>query len=704
MDKTKMKLAAFFDNDDEETSFLQKPVDDNKLSQYAAGKVRKSRREKEQEAAEAKKREEEADAAQAYAEFLDAFEGEEVSRRKTGSAFVRAESHTTYIPSGPAAERRPPPPRSISPPATSAPKPKGKRAMDSFLEEIKKEQAEREAKYARHGHGRSVTAMAAYDGQSGSKDRGDPLTTNLFVANLPNNVTEPGLGKFFARIGPVGSVKIMWPRADAPSAPGVEPLGSRRGKNTGYNGFVSFMTRRDAEEALREFDGYDWGGFVLRVGWSKAVPIAAKPLYVSSTTKARASRSRSRSYSPDRHAGHSRDSYQHSRRSRSPSRDRRRSRSPRRRRRYSSSRSHSPRRRHSASPPVALADENDAVTDTFIRAVALEVKGQDAKYEEALREREKSNPKYNFLLRKDHRRHAYYRGLIESEDPKPAFDDDGYNSVYSSDSEEESERKRGEIARCMTFSLEHAEAAHEVADIIVSSLLVDSTAVPRKVARLHLICDILHNSAASVPSAWKFRQEFQARLGIVFDHLANIYHSFPGRITADLFKKQITTIVDIWEDWIVFPPEFTTMLRTRLEGAVIPAENRVTEEASAAASAPADNFSSRFKTSGFKPATEEVKPAEPTSAHVSDSEPMDVSDDDNAEDLDGKPIEEDIDGMPLADDIDGQPVDDDLDGVPVADDIDGIPIGDDDLDGMPIGDNVDGVPVDDDIDGAPVET
>ena len=65
----------------------------------------------------------------------------------------------------------------------------------------------------------------------------------------------------------------------------------------------------------------------------------------------------------------------------------------------------------------------------------------------------------------------------------------GNNSVYSSDSEEESEReqsrknvlgytarqrfeamlralsgKRGEIARCMTFSLEHAEAAHEVWD------------------------------------------------------------------------------------------------------------------------------------------------------------------------------------------------------------------------------------------------
>ncbi|KAF8200699.1 hypothetical protein BJ912DRAFT_1019728 [Pholiota molesta] len=657
MDKTKSKLAAFFDNDEEDTSFLQKPVDDVKLSQYTAGNVRKSRREKEQEAAEAKKREEEASAAQAYAEFLDAFEGEEVSKRQGGSAFVRAESNMAYAPS-------------IAPspsPASAVVKPKGKRAMDSFLEEIKREQAEREAKYSRHGHGRSVTAMAAYDGQSGSKDRGDPQTTNLFVANLPVSVTEPNLGKFFARAGPVGSVKIMWPRSDIPVASAVDPSANRRPKGTGLNGFVSFMTRRDAEEALRQFDGYDWGGSILRVGWSKAVPIAAKPLYVSASSKPRhsRSRSRSRSYSPDRYRA--RDVRHGSRRSRSPSWDRNRSRSPHRprsyshSRRYDSSSSRSPRRGYSRSPPRGLIDDGEVVTDTFIRAVAAEVRGHDKKFEETLREREKSNPKYNFLLRRDHRRHAYYRGLIESEEPfKPAFDDEGYNSknALGTAARQRFEAmlralsgKRGEIARCMTFSLEHAEAAHEVADIIVSSLLVDGTAVPRKVARLHLICDILHNSAASLPSAWKYRQEFQARLGIVFDHLANIYHSFPGRITADLFKKQITTIVDIWEDLIVFPPEFTSELRSRLEGAVV-FPDTVVEEKPAAQSTLTEVYPSRFKTS-FKTNTfqlaSETTPIEQGPSHVSDGEPMD-----DIDDFDGEPIADDIDGLPV-DDVDGVP-------------------------------------------------
>lgn len=71
----------------------------------------------------------------------------------------------------------------------------------------------------------------------------------------------------------------MWPRADATTSQGVDMVTSRRTKGTGLSGFVSFMKRKDAENALREFDGYDWGGSILRVGWSKAVPIAAKPLY-----------------------------------------------------------------------------------------------------------------------------------------------------------------------------------------------------------------------------------------------------------------------------------------------------------------------------------------------------------------------------------------------------------------------------------------
>jgi putative alpha-1,2-mannosidase len=61
-------------------------VDDQKLSQYAQGTVRKSKREKEKEAAEAKRKEEEEQAAKAYAEFLDAFDADDHNNaRRAGS-------------------------------------------------------------------------------------------------------------------------------------------------------------------------------------------------------------------------------------------------------------------------------------------------------------------------------------------------------------------------------------------------------------------------------------------------------------------------------------------------------------------------------------------------------------------------------------------------------------------------------------------
>lgn len=233
-----------------------------------------------------------------------------------------------------------------------------------------------------------------------------------------------------------------------------------------------------------------------------------------------------------------------------------------------------------------------------------------------------------------------------------------------------------------------------MSEIIVASLLVDGTPVPRKVARLHLICDILHNSAASVPSAWKFRQEFQSRLGIVFDHLANIYHSFPGRITAETFKKQITSVVDIWEDWIVFPPEFTSELRMRLEGTTVEAEPQ-TAEITDIVPENTTAYASRFKASSFQPAKEASTAdvdATSTKNTEEDGEPMDEGSD-TVDDIDGKSLNEDVDGVPMNDDVDGIPIDDDIDGIPV-DDVDGEPM---------VQDNVDGEPMEDDMDGAPVD-
>ena len=125
---------------------------------------------------------------------------------------------------------------------------------------------------------------------------------------------------------------------------------------------------------------------------------------------------RSRSHSRDRRyhsrsrsRSHSRRRHHHSHRSRSYSRSRSRSRSRDRgykRRRYSRSRSYSrsrrysrsrsPRRRRSGSPVGRTGV--DPETEKFIRTVALKVKDNGESFEDLLRERERSNPKFAFLF------------------------------------------------------------------------------------------------------------------------------------------------------------------------------------------------------------------------------------------------------------------------------------------------------------------
>ncbi|KAG8690549.1 hypothetical protein FRC11_010801, partial [Ceratobasidium sp. 423] len=669
----KKKLAMMFNVDDDDAPpFQQKQLDEYKLAHYSQGVVRKSKREKEKEAAEAKKREEEEQAAQAYADFIDAFdsEGPRQKSRSGGGGFVRAGGEGSYKPSTgrsvfdegsskPSFKDRAPSP------GPAKPKPKGQRAMDAFLEEIKRDQAERESRFKKYAgsHGSSVSAVAAYESQSGSRDRGDPATTNVFVANLPTNVDENSLGMFFARIGPVGSVKIMWPRSDPHHAPGSDISTSAR---RGMSGFVSYMTRADAEACVRELDGFDWGGSVLRVGWSKAVPIAARPMYDLGR------RSRSRSKSPRRDKDKRRRSRSRSRdhrdrererdydRRKSLRRSRSRSRSRDRRRRHRSL-SYSSRSRSRTPTPKDLSYLGITPTqEEFVRKVVDKVRRNGRAFQTLLETREKNNPSFEFLWDDKNPGHLLYKHLLDGVSlppPPPVFDEDGPHSAYSTDSGEESERerirkgtlgklarkrfhvllrglsgKRGELARCMAFSLEHAESAAEVAEIIISSLLVDSTPVPRKIARLHLICDILHNSAASITNAWKFRHEFESRLGGVFDHLCAIYRSFPGRITAETFKKQVLSVVEVWEDWIVFSPEFTSELRRRLDGKDAGEEKKEEEMVERVEG---KKVVSKFKAAAFGAVVEPVK-----------------------EDLDGDKVEN-LDG----EDIDGENIDgDNLDG------------------------------------------
>lgn len=64
---------------------------------------------------------------------------------------------------------------------------------------------------------------------------------------------------------------------------------------------------------------------------------------------------------------------------------------------------------------------------------------------------------------------------------------------------------RGAVGAAMAWCLEHAEAAGEVAQCLAEALAGDGTAPAKRVARLYLLSDILHNAGAKLTNASAYR-------------------------------------------------------------------------------------------------------------------------------------------------------------------------------------------------------
>ncbi|KAJ9124211.1 hypothetical protein QFC22_001009 [Naganishia vaughanmartiniae] len=397
-------------------------------------------------------------AAIAFAEFEEAFNGdgaETAPRGGTSSGrsgngypprgpqssraggFVRAgadgsgpsayQPPTRQIPTGPSRRGMTSNFRSPSPEPLK-PKPKGKRAMDSFLEEIKR------------------------------------------------GISEESLGMFFAKLGPIGAVKIMWPRGDEDTSIGANITTSRRAK-AGLSGFVAYMKRKDAEAAVKDLDGFDWGGCILRVGWSKMIRLPIRPIYDqdhlagiddlvpalwighrhdnhnlnivrAATTRGLQSQGELIRVRMQEIMGIRTDAVAAVRVARLKTRGR-----------HLRDLDHLPK----------IGPEKEQ----FITAVAQKVKSHGTKFEEVLRDRESQNPKFEFLRNMD-----------------------GRAELYSSDSAEDSEKERArkgtlgkiarkrfesglramtgnreEIARLMEFAMVHADAAEEVRQGVPYNLL-----------------------------------------------------------------------------------------------------------------------------------------------------------------------------------------------------------------------------------------
>lgn len=153
---------------------------------------------------------------------------------------------------------------------------KKKSNLELFKEELRQIQEERQERFKYKSIAKSIMTHTApepefpllRETEFGSMDNGDPNTTNIYLGNLNPKITEQQLMELFGRYGPLASIKIMWPRSEEEKS---------RGRNCG---FVAFMSRVDAERALKCLNGRDVMNYEMKLGWGKSVTILNHPIYI----------------------------------------------------------------------------------------------------------------------------------------------------------------------------------------------------------------------------------------------------------------------------------------------------------------------------------------------------------------------------------------------------------------------------------------
>ncbi|KAI8770541.1 U2 snRNP-associated SURP motif-containing protein [Biomphalaria glabrata] len=547
---------------------------------------------------------------------------------------------------------------------------KKKSNLELFKEELKSIQEQREERHAiKKARGDTVAvenpeimtsalrSSSVYDiDSSGSFPRGmgepgDENTTNIYVGNINPKMTEKELCEIFGKYGPLASVKIMWPRTEEERS---------RGRNCG---FVAFMNRKDGERAMNALKGKEINAFEMKLGWGKAVPIPPHPIYIPPAL--------AELTQPPPPSGLPFNAQIKRRKDRD----------------YTSGQLHvlpeNPDELDQtlANAVVKVVIPTERQLLALIHRMVEFVVREGPMFEAMIMNRELNNPFFRFLFDNKSPAHTYYRwklysilhgdtatkwrteefrmfkgGSIWRPPPINPFTqgmpEDLVNREANSEFElilrkgklTNSQRDRLEdvlreltpermkIAEAMVWCLDHAEAAEEIVECIAESLSILQTPLPKKIARLFLVSDILFNSSAKVPNASFFRKFFQSKLKEIFKDINESYEKIEGRLKAEQFKQKVMNCFRAWEDWAVYPNDFLITLQNIFLGLVMPTKDE-------------------------SPERKIEKPL----------------------DLDGAPLE-DVDGFPLA--VLPKPVPD-LDGDEIKEDVDGLPLMEADIDGDP---------------------
>lgn len=518
---------------------------------------------------EQRRKEEEVAAATAYEEFVAAFEdsskhGKTFVRGSTFNAGTREEKNSSetgriYKPAPKSVEQSfSSPPHKKSEPrddprdkydksGKKKDKEKKKSNLELFKEELRMIQEEREERHRLKAQMKDSSKSTRFESfepsggppkdstfaiaepeykppSTGSYDTGDPTTTNLYLGNLNPKMTEQQLCEIFGKYGPLASVKIMWPRSEEEKA---------RGRNCG---FVAYMNRKDGERALKGISGKDVMGYEMKLGWGKAVPLPPHPVYIPPAlvelTMPPPPSGLPFNAQPDK-------------------KDRDKIKCPLTATFSGDEEGREDFEKMLANAVVKVVIPTERNLLCVIHRMIEFVVREGPMFEAMIMNREINNPMFRFLFENQSPAHVYYRWklfsilqgdsptkwrtqefrmfksgsywrpppmnpysqgmpeeLVEKpEDPQPRK---GQLSNSQRDRLEDMLRnltpERAKIADAMVYCIEHAEAAIEIVDCIAESLSILQTPLPKKVARLYLLSDILHNCSVKIANASYYRK------------------------------------------------------------------------------------------------------------------------------------------------------------------------------------------------------
>jgi len=406
---------------------------------------------------------------------------------------------------------------------------------------------------------------------------------------LSPNVSEEALFRSFQHFGAIQSVKIMWPRSED------ERLTKR------LNGFVAFVKRADAARAKDEMNETELLGYVMRIGWGKTVARPTQPITLASI-QARASSAASSLPAPrptgmapeavsvppnheiiDRLAlfvaqeGHPFEQEVMSREAENPSYRFLYDRGSAEHRYYrwkvvslccgdsvdawdTASFRLQPDGPLWAPPPCSRpppARDTAAKRDTDAnrsRSPSRSPSRSRSRSRSPPRSRSRSRSRSPPARGRKFDRDNHARGLERGRSPEGGRE----LSEEERDELEDLLRamvvERQVIADGMGWCVARSTASSEIVETITEALTLSETPAPKKIARLFLVSDILHNAGtANVPGASSFRGHFQRTLPEMFESLHGCLMGLDSRMGVETMKDQVVKVLYIWQAWSLFP-------------------------------------------------------------------------------------------------------------------------------------------------------